>query len=88
MIHIRHILQRGNTALHDAAANGHLEIATLLISSGCDSNMTTNGDVRHMVYMMVTYLIHVYLLHIIEWKHCTLLRCTWRSCRNSDTTNK
>ncbi len=35
-----YILQYGHTALHKAAMNGHLEIATLLISNGCDINIT------------------------------------------------
>ena len=35
-----YILQKGWTALHHAAYNGHLEIVTLLINSGCDINIT------------------------------------------------
>ena len=35
-----HILQTGITALHWAAVKGHLEIATVLISNGCDMNIT------------------------------------------------
>ncbi len=34
-----HILQSGWTALHRAANNGHLAIATVLINSGCDMNI-------------------------------------------------
>ncbi len=37
-----HNLQYGDTALHKAADNGHLEIATLLINNGCDVNITYN----------------------------------------------
>ncbi len=36
-----HIYQRGWTALHYAAFNGHLEIATLLINNGCDIDITS-----------------------------------------------
>ncbi len=35
-----YILQDGCTALLKAAYRGHFEIATLLISNGCDINIT------------------------------------------------
>ncbi len=34
-----YVLQDGETALHRAANNGQLEIATLLINNGCDMNI-------------------------------------------------
>ncbi len=40
-----YILQNGMTALHWAANNGHLDIATLLINNGCDMNIA--DDVSH-----------------------------------------
>ncbi len=36
----------GGTAVHTAAMTGYLEIATILISKGCDVNITTN--VKHI----------------------------------------
>ncbi len=65
MIHIRHILQRGNTALHDAAANGHLEIATLLISGGCDINAINK------VPYIVCMIFDSYTSYITARKYCT-----------------
>ena len=39
----------GLAALHNAACNGHLAIATLLISNGCDINIT-NGVSDSLMY--------------------------------------
>jgi ankyrin repeat protein len=46
--HMCYILQYGNTALHNAANNGHLEIVTLLISNGCDMNAKTTDMVSYI----------------------------------------
>ena len=35
-----YVSQEGNTALHYAAYDGHLEIVTLLINNGCDISIT------------------------------------------------
>ncbi len=34
------MLQNGNTALHNAAYHGHLDVAALLIDNGCALNLT------------------------------------------------
>jgi len=42
----------GNSALHLAAFNGHLEVMRLLIQGGADPNMT-NGEQDTALYMAV-----------------------------------
>ncbi len=37
-----YIFQNGQTALHWATSEGHLEIAILLINKGCDVNVVNN----------------------------------------------
>ncbi len=53
--HVFLIMQRGCTALQEAASSGHLEIATLIISKACEQgkltresfeNMSLNANVR------------------------------------------
>ena len=41
-----HVSQYGDTALHNASENGHMEIAQLLVDMGADINMKNNVSIE------------------------------------------
>ncbi len=54
--HMCVVLQYGQTALHNAASRGHIEIATLLIDSGCDLNAPDKASIT----LFITYDSHIF----------------------------
>jgi ankyrin repeat protein len=47
----------GETALHCAAQNGHLEVVRALIEAGADANVVTNYGIHLQIIFKIIFIV-------------------------------